>query len=42
MNPNTSPVWHPFTQHRLEPRPDRIVRTEGAYLFVRMAARFWT
>lgn len=33
MNPNTSPVWHPFTQHRLEPRPDRIVRTEGAYLF---------
>ncbi|PSH62393.1 adenosylmethionine--8-amino-7-oxononanoate transaminase [Phyllobacterium sophorae] len=27
-----SPVWHPFTQHALEPAMRRIVRTEGAYL----------
>jgi adenosylmethionine---8-amino-7-oxononanoate aminotransferase len=27
-----SPVWHPFTQHALEPVTKRIVRTEGAYL----------
>ncbi len=29
---NVSPVWHPFTQHALEPAMKRIVRTEGAYL----------
>lgn len=28
-----SPVWHPFTQHALEPAIKRIVRTEGAYLY---------
>ncbi|TCT08170.1 adenosylmethionine--8-amino-7-oxononanoate transaminase [Aquabacter spiritensis] len=28
----TSPVWHPFTQHALEPPPPRIARTGGAYL----------
>jgi len=27
-----SPVWHPFTQHALEPLTTRIVRTEAAYL----------
>jgi adenosylmethionine---8-amino-7-oxononanoate aminotransferase len=27
-----SPVWHPFTQHALEPVNTRIIRTEGAYL----------
>lgn len=27
-----SPVWHPFTQHALEPAMRRVVRTEGAYL----------
>ena len=27
-----SPVWHPFTQHALEPPMTRIVATEGAYL----------
>jgi adenosylmethionine-8-amino-7-oxononanoate aminotransferase len=27
-----SPVWHPFTQHALEPPIKRIVATEGAYL----------
>ena len=27
-----SPVWHPFTQHGLDPITTRIVRTEGAYL----------
>ncbi len=34
MSPATShsPVWHPFTQHALEPVMKRIVRTEGAYL----------
>ncbi|RDJ05520.1 adenosylmethionine--8-amino-7-oxononanoate transaminase [Rhizobium grahamii] len=25
-------IWHPFTQHALEPRMKRIVSTEGAYL----------
>lgn len=29
----SSPVWHPFTQHALEPAMKRIVRTEGAWLF---------
>jgi adenosylmethionine---8-amino-7-oxononanoate aminotransferase len=28
----TSPVWHPFSQHQLEPVFKQIVRTEGAYL----------
>ncbi|MCV9962763.1 adenosylmethionine--8-amino-7-oxononanoate transaminase [Pararhizobium sp. BT-229] len=28
----TSPVWHPFTQHALEPPMKRIVKTEGACL----------
>ena len=27
-----SPVWHPFTQHAIEPAMPSIVRTEGAYL----------
>lgn len=27
-----SAVWHPFTQHALEPAMRRIVKTEGAYL----------
>ncbi|WP_158945257.1 adenosylmethionine--8-amino-7-oxononanoate transaminase [Granulicella sp. S190] len=27
-----SPIWHPFTQHALDPVTTRIVRTEGAYL----------
>ncbi|AYG66060.1 adenosylmethionine--8-amino-7-oxononanoate transaminase [Rhizobium sp. CCGE531] len=27
-----SPVWHPFTQHALEPPIKRVVSTEGAYL----------
>ena len=27
-----SPVWHPFTQHALEPVTTRIIRAEGAYL----------
>lgn len=30
---SSSPVWHPFTQHALEPAMNKIVRTEGAYLF---------
>lgn len=29
---NQSTVWHPFTQHALEPPMKRIVSTEGAYL----------
>ncbi|WP_091881622.1 adenosylmethionine--8-amino-7-oxononanoate transaminase [Phyllobacterium sp. OV277] len=28
----SSPVWHPFTQHALEPAMRRILRTEGAWL----------
>jgi adenosylmethionine-8-amino-7-oxononanoate aminotransferase len=27
-----SPVWHPFTQHALEPAMKRVFRTEGQYL----------
>lgn len=27
-----SPVWHPFTQHSVDPVTTRIVRTDGAYL----------
>jgi adenosylmethionine-8-amino-7-oxononanoate aminotransferase len=30
---SSSPVWHPFTQHALEPALKRIVKTDGAYLF---------
>ncbi|APO69852.1 adenosylmethionine--8-amino-7-oxononanoate transaminase 1 (plasmid) [Rhizobium gallicum] len=29
---NRSTVWHPFTQHALEPPMKRIVSTDGAYL----------
>ncbi|MFG1480079.1 adenosylmethionine--8-amino-7-oxononanoate transaminase [Xanthobacter sp. V4C-4] len=28
-----SPVWHPFTQHALQPTMTPIARSEGAYLF---------
>ena len=28
----TSPVWHPFTQHGLEPPMKRVVETDGAWL----------
>ena len=28
----SSPIWHPFTQHALEPEMKRIIKTEGAYL----------
>lgn len=34
-----SPVWHPFTQHALEPVTTRVVRTEGAYLYDEHGAR---
>ena len=29
----TSPIWHPFTQHALQPDMVKIDRGEGAYLF---------
>lgn len=29
---SSSPVWHPFTQHALEPAMKRVVKTDGAYL----------
>ncbi|MGY3453818.1 adenosylmethionine--8-amino-7-oxononanoate transaminase [Bradyrhizobium sp. USDA 4353] len=29
----TSPIWHPFTQHALQPEMIPIVRGEGAYLY---------
>ncbi len=32
MRHSSSPVWHPFTQHLLEPVTKKIARTEGAYL----------
>ncbi len=30
---SSSPVWHPFTQHALEPAMKRVAKTEGSYLF---------
>lgn len=32
MTRYSSPVWHPFTQHMLEPVTKKIIHTEGAYL----------
>ncbi|TIO26778.1 adenosylmethionine--8-amino-7-oxononanoate transaminase [Mesorhizobium sp.] len=32
---NGSAVWHPFTQHAVEPAPPAIARTDGAYLETR-------
>jgi adenosylmethionine---8-amino-7-oxononanoate aminotransferase len=32
MRRKTSPIWHPFTQHALQPDMVRISRGEGAYL----------
>ncbi len=32
MSHYSSPVWHPFTQHLLEPITKKIASTEGAYL----------
>lgn len=34
-----SPVWHPFTQHAVEPPPPEVVRTGGAYLETRNGRR---
>ncbi|OHV78787.1 adenosylmethionine--8-amino-7-oxononanoate transaminase [Ensifer sp. LCM 4579] len=36
---SNSPVWHPFTQHALEPAMKRIVGTGGAYLVDEDGAR---
>lgn len=33
MRRKTSPIWHPFTQHALQPDMVKIERGEGAYLF---------
>ncbi len=32
---NSSPIWHPFTQHAIAPDPVHIDRAAGAYLFAR-------
>ena len=32
MRKSTSPVWHPFTQHAVQPDPPLIARGEGAWL----------
>lgn len=32
MAPYSSPVWHPFTQHALQPVMTKIARAEGAWL----------
>jgi len=29
----SSPIWHPFTQHALQPDMTMVVRAEGAYLY---------
>jgi adenosylmethionine-8-amino-7-oxononanoate aminotransferase len=31
-SPNSSPVWHPFTQHALIPDATKVLRGEGAWL----------
>ena len=28
-----SPIWHPFTQHALQPDMVKVVRADGAYLY---------
>ena len=33
MSRKTSPIWHPFTQHALQPDMVKVERGEGAYLF---------
>jgi adenosylmethionine---8-amino-7-oxononanoate aminotransferase len=33
MRKKSSPIWHPFTQHALQPDMVRIERGEGAYLY---------
>ncbi len=33
MQPNTSPVWHPFTQHAIFPDFVKIGQARGAYLY---------
>jgi adenosylmethionine-8-amino-7-oxononanoate aminotransferase len=33
MNADTSPIWHPFTQHALSPAAIEIARAEGACLY---------
>jgi adenosylmethionine-8-amino-7-oxononanoate aminotransferase len=33
MRAKTSPIWHPFTQHALQPDMVKIARGEGAYLY---------
>ena len=33
MRGNTSPIWHPFTQHALQREMVKVVRADGAYLF---------
>jgi adenosylmethionine-8-amino-7-oxononanoate aminotransferase len=33
MCAKTSPIWHPFTQHALQPDMVKIARGEGAYLY---------
>ena len=33
MRRKTSPIWHPFTQHALQPDMVKVARGEGAYLF---------
>ncbi len=33
MRRKTSPIWHPFTQHALQPDMVKIERGEGAYLY---------
>jgi adenosylmethionine-8-amino-7-oxononanoate aminotransferase len=33
MREQASPIWHPFTQHALQPEMTPVARGEGAYLF---------
>ena len=41
MTETPSPVWHPFTQHALQPKAPVVVRANGAYLETRDGRRIF-
>lgn len=39
MRKAVSPIWHPFTQHALQPEMTPVARGDGAYLITRDGRR---
>lgn len=33
MRERRSPIWHPFTQHAVQPEMTRVVHADGTYLY---------